>query len=612
MSVTTERPVAARARLRPAPRTTDALRPGGDRLALAVLAGLLVVVVALTWRRWGAPELDAGSELTTADLVAHGAVPYDDVRYFYGPLGLYGLAGAFRAFGSSFATAYGFGLVVTVAILGTFYALARSWLRPATAAVATAVLLAIAFSGTAFDFVLPHTSSATVGLLGLLAMLLALSRRRPAWAGVAAGLVCLTRPELAAVAVGAGVAYLVGLRLERRGGVARAALRLAAPAIAIPVVVLGAFAARVGLSNLLTENLWPVDFLRVAGLRTQSDWAPLDLAAVVGLAGRAFVYLLLLGALVATAVRWNDPRLRRSGPIVGALLVLGALDLTLRATGLLADQRIAIETEARELTLGMSWLPALGIGAAIVLFRAWRQRRADSPLGGGWAIDLALTVVALGLGLRAYNAFTPEGSYAAYYAAPLVLLAGILHERVSQRWPAARPVALAALGVVALGLFAHAQIGLYADLTRTVDTPRGSFVTRAEEGAAIEATVQQIARRTPPGQPILAGPADGGLYFMADRPPALAETMLLPGLLDSPADERAAIARLRERGVRLAAIGARDFSAWGMPRFGVDYDRLLGGWLARSSVASTVVGRLDDPAGGTYPSRGFTIRTLAP
>ena len=45
------------------------------------------------------------------------------------------------------------------------------------------MLLAIGFSGTAFDFVLPHTNSATFGLLCVLGMLLALARGRMLWAG---------------------------------------------------------------------------------------------------------------------------------------------------------------------------------------------------------------------------------------------------------------------------------------------------------------------------------------------------------------------------------------------------------------------------------------------
>ena len=57
------------------------------------------------------------------------------------------------------------------------------------------------------------------------------------------------------------------------------ALRIGLPALAIPLVVLGAFAAAAGTHRLLWENLWPVDFIRVAGFRSQEDWAPLTLAS---------------------------------------------------------------------------------------------------------------------------------------------------------------------------------------------------------------------------------------------------------------------------------------------------------------------------------------------
>jgi hypothetical protein len=97
---------------------------------------------------------------------------------------------------------------------------------------------------------------------------------------------------------------------------------------------------------------------------------------------------------------------------------------------------------------------------------------------------------------------------------------------------------------------------------------------------------------------------------MADRPPALHELMLLPGLLDSRADQLAAIAKLRREHVPVSVIGARDFTTWGWKTFGVDYNAILGGALSRATVHSETVGDLSDPAGGTIPSKGFTIRQL--
>ena len=240
----------------------------GDRSVASLLIACFALLAALTWRKWGVPEIDAGAELTTADLIKHGATAYQDVRYYYGPLGLYSLVLAFKLFGSSFATAYAFGLVQAAAILVAFYILARQYLAPLAAGLSTWVLLAIGFSGTEFNFVLPHTNSATFGLLFLLLMLLALKRERLLTAGAMLGLVGLTRPEflLAGVLAAAGYAA-VGWRVDGRDQALRAAWRLALPAAAIPLVVYAWFAGRAGLGTLIHEDLWPSTFVKVGAKR---------------------------------------------------------------------------------------------------------------------------------------------------------------------------------------------------------------------------------------------------------------------------------------------------------------------------------------------------------
>jgi hypothetical protein len=584
-----------------------------DLQAIALLAGCFALLAALTWRKWGVPEIDAGAELTTADLVKHGALAYRDVRYYYGPLGLYSLALTFKLLGSSFTVAYAFGLAQALAILAAFYALARRWLAPSSAARATAVLMAIGFSGTAFNFVLPHTSSATFGLLFLLLMLLALAHGRLLPAGAAAGLVALTRPEFVAVAAAALAAYLFATwRLEGRGVALARAWRLALPALAIPAVVLGWFAARVGLSTLIGENLWPAKFIRV-GAKTESDWMPFTPASFLGVLARGAIYGGLLAALVVSVEGARGHRGARRilalWPLAATLAAIGLLDGLLRASGALAGQRAAIELEARHLMLGMSVLPALGFAAlALAATRLWQRR--DSPLGGSWPVDLALVVAAAALGLRAYNAFTVDGSYAPYYAAPLVLLLGILHARLAERRPGARLAIHGALGLVAAGLAAYALGGLYVHDTTAVHTPRGTFLTTAAAAPAIQAAVRRIDTLTSPDQRILAAPVDGGLYFMSDRRPALRELSLLPGLIASPGEERAAIARLRRERVTLAVIGSREFSSWGSRTFGVDYDPLLGQYLRSHAPAVETLGTLSNPPGGTYPSQGFSVLRL--
>lgn len=582
-----------------------------DGRAVAALALALGLLMALTWRKWGNPALDAGAELTTADRVAHGELPYADVRYFYGPAGLYSLAFAFKVFGTSFTTAFAFGFAQTVAVLGAFYALARQWLRALPAGLATGVVMAIGFSGTAFNFMLPHTNSATFGLLFLLLELLALARRRPFLAGAALGLSCLTRPEFAVVGALAGAAWLFGTVVD---GDRRAALRgiapLALPAVAIPAAVYGLFAAAAGFDRLVTENLWPVDFIRVAGFRSQEDWAPLDPASFASSAGRALVYCALLAALVTTVVVWRRERgagrLRALLPSTGALALLALVDGAARATGVFPDARHMVETESRHLILGMTWLPVLGAAAAVwALYRLVRRGR--PPFSGSWAADLALLVPAVILGLRAYDAFNGESSYAPYYAAPLVLILALLHQSLAERWPAARPALLGALGAVGVGLAAYSLGGLYSDDNTLVRTARGSYVSNDAAAPAVQRALDLVDARTRPGEPILALPSDGGFYFMADRPPATYELMFLPGLLDTTADERAAVARLRRERVRYVVLSARDFSPYGFRTIGVDYNRYLISSLRQGSQTVARFGDTHRPVAGSYPSDAFTV-----
>jgi hypothetical protein len=143
-----------------------------------------------------------------------------------------------------------------------------------------------------------------------------------------------------------------------------------------------------------------------------------------------------------------------------------------------------------------------------------------------------------------------------------------------------------------------------------VHTPRGTFVTTAAAAPALQGAVRAIDSSTRAGERILAAPLDGGLYFMAARPPALRELSLLPGLLATRAEEASAVGRLRGEHIALAVIGARDFSPWGTPRFGVDYAPLLGGYLRNAAGSMRTVGTLQHPVGGTNPARGFTLVRL--
>ena len=98
---------------------------------------------------------------------------------------------------------------------------------------------------------------------------------------------------------------------------------------------------------------------------------------------------------------------------------------------------------------------------------------------------------------------------------------------------------------------------------------------------------------------------------MTDRPPALHDVMFLPGLLDSRADEREAIARLKREGVRYAVLSKRRFDGYGFSRFGVDYNRLLASFVERRPPVARF-GPGEPAAAGTNPSRSYTVYRIGP
>lgn len=582
-----------------------------DAQAAALIGLFFLVLAVLSWRAWGSPSVDAGHELTVAAMIAEGHQPYADIRYFYGPLGVYALGGTFAVFGASFTTAFAFGLVQAAAIVAVFYLLARRLLDVLTAAVATLIVAAIGFSGTAFNFVLPHTNSATFGLLTTLLMLLALSHKRLALASVAAGLVCLTRPEFAAIAVLTLGAYLLGTwRQEGWGPTLRALPRLALPGLLVAGVVYGVLAAEVGASRLFTENIWPVKMLRVAGFASQEAWAPRDLESVVATLARAGAYLTLFAGVIAAAVlvareRTTGERIKALWPLPFAVVLIGFVDLAWRVLGVWEPARAAVQEELGHLIIGMSWLPALGfLACALLAVRFLRGKSA--PITGNWAFDLALVACAAALGARAYDAFTAEGSYAPYYAPPLVLVLAVLHDRVARRWPQARAAAILALLAVAVGLAAYAEGALYPHQSTVVHTERGSFKTAAAAAPALQGTLNWIDSHTAPGEAVLAVPADAGIDFMSDRRVPLYDPMFLPGLLYSHREEGEAIARLEAEGVRYAVVDKRNFDNYAYEKFGVEYNRPFAAWIERGGAP---VAEFGDGArvGGENPATSFAI-----
>jgi hypothetical protein len=555
------------------------IRMRSDRVALLGLAAWSVLLAALSWRAWGDLTVDTGYDLLAGANVARGDLPYADFVYYYGPLAPFLMGGLFAITGPGVGAAIALGLAMAAAIVVLAYRVARLLVGPVPAFLVGALAATAAFSTGNMSAVLPYTASAPLAVIGSLAALLCLARGRLVAAGVAGGIVCLTRPEFVAALGAAFACWLIARAMrDGRSAALRDAALIAAPALAIPALVYGGLLTQVSPGTLVTENLIPVDQLREGGEEVVRSAMPLTAASLVKLAGRLVLYTAgAAGVLILAAA------LRASGRTgLAARIAAGVA-----AAGFLAVLLGNPEAMRHQLQNVWGWIPAgAGLAALVMLAR----RRPDRD-----AMALSLAAFVAVLGATTYAQFFPFATLfpnKAAYAMPFAaLFLAWVHVRVLpasgnvlRRVPfmAAGGREARAIGVAWLALLALAG-GLLvardgADETATVRGPGGALADSPETGPAYQSAVAWIQRETRPGEPVLIAPQMTWMYVVADRPAALPQLALLPGGLPAE-DEPAAIERMRD--VRAAVIDTHRFTEFGHGSFGETFDRRLAAWLRR-------------------------------
>src|SRR5205823_7638805 len=174
--------------------------------------------------------------------------------------------------------------------------------------------------------------------------------------GFAAGLVALTRPEFElAVVVAAGLWLL--LRARAGLGGFKEAVLVAAPALAVPAAVYGAFLVWISPHRLIYDNLYPVDTLRAGPDTLYKAYAPLTVSSFAALAGKLLLYAAGTLALLALA----RLLMRRGRARIAGYTILGAVALALVAGSIARP-----ETLRYYLRYGYGWIPA-GVAIAVVV-----------------------------------------------------------------------------------------------------------------------------------------------------------------------------------------------------------------------------------------------------
>jgi hypothetical protein len=563
-----------------------------DAIALAGLAVLSATLVGGTWATWGDLGKDTGYDLLAGARTSTGELPYADYTYYYGPLAPSLLGLVFWLGGAGIGSAVALGLAIAAAIVLMTYLLARALTSPVGALLAAGITAPLAFGPTNFSFVLPHTFSASLAVLALLAFLLGIARfaveERDRWllaAGAAGGLVALTRPEFELAVVAAGAVWLA-LRLVERRLSARQLLLAVIPAALIPVLVYGLLATQVSLDALLFENLYPVDEMSAAGNTLVSLQAPLTAASFVELGARALLYAAGCAALLFAA-----RLLARSDRFAW----IGWAGLALALAVATAASIARPEALRHGLQYAYGWIPAgAALGVAILLWRYVRRSGKWSPRA---QIELVVGVALAVLALKTYDAFFMHATKAqkAVYVLPLAAIF-LTHLHLNEL---ARRRTAALLGAGWLAFLTAAGVGLTlkdaSAEAKLVRGPTGALAARPGEAAVFNSIVDRITVETRAGDSVLLAPQLTAFYVLTDRENPLPQLSLLPGALPDRGDERRAIANLERAGTRLLVIDRRSFPEYGHTSFGGSFDRLLAGWIERKFVRKTTIG--DSPPG---------------
>jgi len=557
------------------------------------LGPLLVVAVgasmaAWTWRQWPDVLIDFGRELYIPWQLAQGKVLYRDVASFHGPLSSYVNALWFRLFGAHLLTLALANLALLGVLTALLYALLLrlgSRLGATLSCVTFLTLFAFAQYVTAcnYNFICPYAHEVTHGiLLSVLGLYLLVRHQETgravylASAGLALGLLFLTKVEIfAAGALASAVALVPWLR-ARTGRERARALRVYLGAALAPPLVAGAlFWIALPLDRVLREPLgyWTAAFR--SDLRSLAFFR--DGMGTDDLRGN-------LQALVRSTASWA---LVLGPSLLVALLVrkAGTLARVLSAAAFLASAAVLVPRVG-----SAGWADAARpfplfvalIGGAALAGLARAGEKDDRGAASPQVLRAALAAFAMVLLLKMIFR-TRVFHYGFALAMPAALLVTMALVDWIPRWIVARGGSgtlfrAAVLGAWAVAIPAHLSSMRAAFDAKTVRVGSGADAFWADERGHAFNEALEFLHAVPAGRTLAAFPEGAMLNYLARIPSSIPYTFFVPfDVLYF--DERRILSSLREHPPDYVALLHRDTSAYGFAIFGHDYAREIWSWV---------------------------------
>lgn len=548
---------------------------------LLILVCLWGALLGSTWAHWGDLTIDCGREMYVPQVLAQGKTLYADVWFPYTPGAPYLNAILFRIFGVQLSVLYWAGALAALGCAFFLYLTSLEFGSRIAGWTTGVVVLFQAFVPGLFGFPLPYSFGAVYGCLGacvcLWLMIRAAASFRPLWmvaAGMMASITLLMKQEMGAACIGA-LAILVAARAVERRSFRTVLIDLIslAPGGLLSVSVIAWMVSIRGLQFVTQENIssWPTNyFMRTYG----AAWLALTgLKITPGVFAKSTAWL-----LVATAIwlsyRWLLNRWGRHWWLVAAATAALVLALFVPPQA----RRLAAVAPS---SLFPPAAPLLSLILAFVLAGLyWRNRRSAGLL----QVLLLFAFSAL-LSLRILCLMAPAG-YTIYYDGPVLL--GFLvflnwelsAPEGSVQLPARRAAALVpyigAIAVVVLSLLPRYHQN---DQLKPLKTARGVIYTTSQKAEAYRSVLTFMQQHRASGESFLSVPEDVSLYFLAGIRCPTRVYAFTPGVLAPGKMTADVIQQIERKQVRYLIWSNRTFPEYGVPKFGVDFDRPVGDYL---------------------------------
>jgi hypothetical protein len=549
--------------------------------ALISLVAIWAVRFYTTWATWGLLPVDIGREMYVPAMLANGKMLYRDVWYGYTPLAPYINALLFHFGGIHLNVLYWAGSLAALGCAILLFLCGRILGSSIAGWAAGAIVLMEAFHAWHFSFPLAYSFSSVYGCLAACLFLWCALHARPSgsrWmicAATVAAAALLIKLEYGAACYGA-YAILATTRAWQSRSRRLLALDAAACIPGVLVCALGAawMLSIAGFEFITQENLastWPGSFFMNTYGRAWLE------ATGLAITGRV-VFQALLRSLFFASVLVEGIVLTRGRRISKIKMVLHAAIVAAQAVYI----ALALHGEILE-TIGGIFFPTemvlyVGIAALFVAWRIFTKPEANSAIALETLLGLAL-LVAIRTLFR-----TAASGYSIYYNPPaalafLILLRPLVPRTGRPQQTVFRAEMLLCLGSLAVvSVYAARYSADYNERTALV-TERGTILASTQITEQYRAAIDLMKRESAAGRVVLSVPEDTSLYFLSGTEAPSRLFFFAPGMLAPGAMTRTVINEIEGKPIRYVLWSNRNYSDYGVPQFGVDYDQALGNYL---------------------------------